>query len=107
LQYHFLVSNIYFGNAKDDSEGRRGWVIGAFISQEQLRHSDTVEVKYGIHSKGEKRSEWVTGEERTALFILQSGRVAINFRDRDVVLERPGDYVMWGARHRPSLGGAR
>lgn len=89
------MSNVYFGNAKDDGQETRGWVVGDFIPEE-LRHSSTVEVKYGVHAKGEARHEWVTGEQRTTLFILQTGRFAMKFRDHDVMLEQVGDYVMWG-----------
>lgn len=96
-----MAEDVYFGNAKDDGRQSRGWIIGNFIPQ-GLRHSDTVEVKYGVHIKGEARSEWVTGEQRTTLFILQTGRFAMNFINHDVMLEKPGDYVMWGpgADHR-------
>jgi quercetin dioxygenase-like cupin family protein len=89
------MSRIYIGNAKDDGRETRGWVVGNFIPQ-GLRHSRNVEVKYGVHAKGETRTEWVSGEERTTLFILQSGRFAMKFRDNEAVLEQPGDYVMWG-----------
>lgn len=90
------MQDVYFGNAKDDGQQTRGWIVGNFIP-EGLCHSGSVEVKYGAHAKGEARHEWVTGEERTTLFILQSGRFAMKFRDHDVVLGRPGDYVMWGS----------
>lgn len=89
------MPDIYFGNAKDDGKETRGWIIGDFIPH-GIRHSEKLEVKYGVHLKGESRSDWVTGEQRTSLFILQTGRLAMNFRDRDVILEQPGDYVMWG-----------
>lgn len=89
------MSDIYFGKAVEDGQDTRGWVVGSFIPQ-GIRHSDTVEVKYGVHAKGEARTEWVTDEDRTTLFILQTGRFAMNFRDKDITLNEPGDYVMWG-----------
>jgi mannose-6-phosphate isomerase-like protein (cupin superfamily) len=95
LWYHAPMADIYINNAKDDGGETRGWIVGSFIPL-GLRHSDIVEVKYGVHAKGEVRTEWVTGEARTTLFILQSGRFTMRFRDKDAVLEKPGDYVMWG-----------
>lgn len=89
------MSNVYYGNATDDGQDTRGWIVGSFIPM-GARHSDRLEVKYGIHAKGESRAEWVTGEQRTTLFVLQSGHFVMKFRDKDVVLDKPGDYVLWG-----------
>ena len=89
------MPDIYFGNAKDDGQDTRGWIIGNFIPQD-LRHSNLIELKYGVHTAGEARREWVTGELRTTLFILQTGRFAMKFKDHGVLLEHPGDYVVWG-----------
>jgi quercetin dioxygenase-like cupin family protein len=38
----------------------------------------------------------VRGEHRTALLVLISGRFRVELPDRSVLLERPGDYVVWG-----------
>ena len=85
------------GNAAADSDKTRGWLVGHFIEQSVgLRHSNDVEIKWGIHKAGEARKEWVTGETRTAIAILMSGQSEMEFRDRTVQLSEPGDYVMWG-----------
>jgi len=89
---------IQTGNAALDSLGTRGWFVGYFIDQSLgLRHSDDVELKWGVHEAGEAREEWVTGEARTAIAIIISGKFEMEFRDQTVVLSQPGDYVMWGS----------
>ena len=41
-------------------------------------------------------AHWVTGEERTALQVLISGRFRVEFPGRSVVLAEQGDYVVGG-----------
>jgi len=89
------MSEIYTGNAEVDGSGARGWIIGSFIPK-GLRHSEAVEIKWGLHKAGEARDEWVTGEQRTTICVLISGTFTIQFRDREVTLGKAGDYVMWG-----------
>lgn len=92
-----LPDGIRTGNAKRDSTDTRGWFVGSFLPKDLgLRHSDDVELKWGTHSAGESRDEWVTGETRTAISILISGNFELEFRDQTVNLSEPGDYVMWG-----------
>lgn len=85
---------IQTGNAK---HAHRGWFVGSFIDKRfGLRHSDEVEIKWGVHIAGEERSDWVTGERRTTAGILIDGKWEMIFRDRIITLEYPGDYVIWG-----------
>ena len=91
------VQPITSGNAQSDSTESRGWFIGSFLEETLgLRHSKDVEMKWGVHAAGESREEWVTGETRTAVAILISGKFELEFRDQTVTLSKPGDYVMWG-----------
>lgn len=88
---------IQTGNAKIDGAATRGWLVGNFLSENcGLRRTDDVEVKWGEHEAGTSREEWVTGETRTALCMLISGKFIVEFRNRTVTLDKPGDYVMWG-----------
>ena len=89
------MAEIYSGNAEIDGSDTRGWIAGSFIP-EGLRHSDNVEIKWGIHSAGEARDEWVIGEQRTTICMLISGKFVVQFRGKEALLEKPGDYVMWG-----------
>jgi hypothetical protein len=60
-----------------------------------VRHTGDVEIKWGVHPKGDKRPEWVTAETRTAAFFLVSGRFRIDLPDRSVVLDAPGAYLVF------------
>ncbi|WP_307834243.1 signal peptidase I [Paractinoplanes lichenicola] len=87
---------IYVGKADLDAPGEQGWLLGHFRPPGDPRHSTDVEIKWGRHPKGDRRAKWVTGEQRTALLILISGRFHVELPDRTVILTEPGDYVVWG-----------
>ncbi|AVT28573.1 MULTISPECIES: signal peptidase I [unclassified Plantactinospora] len=92
-----MRDGIYVGQAEIDGAENGGWLLGHFMPPGvDVRHSAEVEVKWGVHPAGDTRAEWVTGERRTALLVLVSGRFHVELRDRTVVLTRPGDYVVWG-----------
>ncbi|MFD3868971.1 signal peptidase I [Streptomyces sp. NPDC058623] len=87
---------VHTGKAGPDAAGDRGWLLGHFKPSGDPRHSTDVEIKWGVHPKGEERGRWVTGERRTALQVLISGRFRLEFPGRTVVLAEQGDYVVWG-----------
>jgi hypothetical protein len=87
---------LYVGKADLDAPGEHGWLLGHVRPADDPRHSTDVEIKWGRHPKGDRRARWVTGEQRTALLVLISGRFHMEFPDRTVVLTDPGDYVVWG-----------
>jgi hypothetical protein len=84
------------GNAAVDAAGDRGWLLGHFKPLGDVRHSTDVEIKWGVHPCGERRRLWVTGERRTALLMLISGRFRVELPGRSVLLTTQGDYVVWG-----------
>jgi cupin superfamily acireductone dioxygenase involved in methionine salvage len=90
------MNDIYTGNAQDDGQLTKHWIIGHFLPEDDIHHSDDVEIKWGVHQQDDKRQKWVTGENRTAVSILVSGKVIFEFRDKKCELSRQGDYVMWG-----------
>lgn len=90
------MDGVYVGNATVDAAADRGWLLGHFKPLGDLRHSDDVEIKWGVHPPGDRRRRWATGEKRTALLVLISGRFRMEFPDGDVLLEKQGDYVVWG-----------
>ncbi|CAM5634033.1 hypothetical protein SVIOM342S_04458 [Streptomyces violaceorubidus] len=57
----------------------RGWLLGHFKEASDPRHSEDVEIKWGVHPKGDERAHWVTGEDRTALQVLISGRFRVEY----------------------------
>ena len=84
------------GNSVVDS--KKGWFVGDFFDHEKdgLRATGDVEIKWGIHPKGDERLDWVTGETRTTVSILVSGKFKEIFRKKEVVMLKPGDFCMWG-----------
>ncbi|MEV5353261.1 signal peptidase I [Streptomyces sp. NPDC086081] len=91
-----MDDRVYVGNAGRDAVLDRGWILGHFKGAGDPRRSEAVEIKWGVHPRGEARSRWVRGEERTALLVLISGRFRVELPGRSVLLERQGDYVVWG-----------
>jgi hypothetical protein len=90
-------TQIHYGNAVEDGSQTRGWLVGHFIGQEHgIRSSRDVEIKWGIHPAGDKRPEWTTVEHRSTIVVLLDGKFRIDLRSGSVMLERRGDYVMWG-----------
>nr|WP_062330272.1 hypothetical protein [Herbidospora sakaeratensis] len=91
-----MTERVYVGNANADALLDRGWLLGHFRPSGDARHSDEVEIKWGVHPAGEERTQWVRGESRTAMIVLISGRFRMELPDRSVVLEKQGDYLVWG-----------
>jgi quercetin dioxygenase-like cupin family protein len=60
-----------------------------------LRNTD-LEVKWFTHAKGETRPEWSPASSVRTLNILVRGRFALLFPDHEVLLEKEGDFVLFG-----------
>ena len=90
----------HFGNAAVDGAERQGWVVGAFMEPGDVRLSRAVEIKWGVHSSGERREAWFEDETRTTVVMLVSGRFQIELSVGSALLAEPGDYAMWG----PGIG---
>jgi uncharacterized cupin superfamily protein len=87
----------YSGNAAEDGRETRGWLLGHFINPaEGVRSSKDVEVKWGVHSAGDERSEWTADDQRTTLVLLVQGNFRVDLTEGSVTLVRQGDYVVWG-----------
>lgn len=87
----------YSGNAADDGAESRGWILGHFMDPSAgERSTDALEVKWGVHQAGERRTDWVTGDKRTTLVLLIRGCFHVKFRDGNAPLTRQGDYLVWG-----------
>jgi hypothetical protein len=87
------------GNAAAD--GIRGWFIGQFIPPSSgLAHQEALEMKWQLHSKGERRQGFAQSPKATTISILVSGSFATRFRlpdgMREIILTRPGDYIVYG-----------
>jgi quercetin dioxygenase-like cupin family protein len=89
--------NWYSGNAAEDGRETRGWLLGHFIDPAKgVRSSKDVEVKWGIHPAGEKRSDWTADDQRTTLVLLVEGNFRVDLTEGPVTLVRQGDYAVWG-----------
>jgi hypothetical protein len=88
---------VYVGSAPADAPANHGWLLGHFLPGDDPRHSDDIEIKWGIHPAGDERAQWVTEDHRTAAILLISGRFRIDLPDRTVLLARQGDYVVFHA----------
>jgi hypothetical protein len=91
-----VAESVYVGNAGVDGAHNSGWLLGHFMPPDRLLHSADVEIKWGVHARGDRRAAWATGEARTALLVLIRGAFYVELRDRTVLLREPGDYVVWG-----------
>ncbi|GHH72511.1 hypothetical protein GCM10017673_27550 [Streptosporangium violaceochromogenes] len=93
-----MADNWYTGNATDDADQHRGWLMGHFIDPQAggVRSTDALEVKWGIHPAGQQRPEWTADDQRTTLLLLIQGRFRLDLTLGSTTLERQGDYVVWG-----------
>jgi hypothetical protein len=91
------VSAPTFGNAAQAARDTRGWFLGHFVpgAANPLRSED-VELKWFVHGKGEARSEWAPPSPVRTLNVLIRGSFVLMFPDREVALEREGDFVLFG-----------
>ncbi len=88
------MQSVYFGNVNNESTAQRGWFIGHFIEdKDSLRFSQDVEMKWGIHQKGERRDEWSVCATATTMSLVVQGQMRMIFREQEMVL-KPGDYYI-------------
>lgn len=95
LASRLMVKNVYIGNAGADASHDRGWLLGHFKPAADTRHSRDVEVKWGMHARGDRRAQWVDGETRSALLLLVNGRFRVELPGQSVLLAKQGDYVVF------------
>lgn len=91
-----LPSSVGFGNAVTDGKLRKGWWVGHFMSPTTAQHATDVETKWVSHLAGAKHGRFSTNTVATSMAILITGKHRIEFEETYVVLENPGDYVIWG-----------
>lgn len=91
-----MADDWYMGNAVADGKDHRGWLVGYFLDGSGVCASEVVEIKWGIHPRGEGRHAWHTDEQRTTVLILVKGRFRLELSVGAFVLEHEGDYAIWG-----------
>ena len=93
--------SFYFGNANADQVRGSGWFVGQFVPPEHgLRHQTEVELKWGVHTDGEKRSHPWANQNGTTIAALLEGSLKIAFHidgtRQEVTLRTKVDYVAFG-----------
>ncbi len=91
----------YFGNANADQVCGSGWFVGQFVPAELgFRHQTDVELKWGVHPDGDKRTRPWANENGTTIAILIEGCLRVTFHldgtHQEVALQTKGDYVVFG-----------
>jgi len=97
------MKSIFSGNLNKNilkNPERKGWLLGHFIKSPILLNSTDIEIKWGIHKKGEKYKKAKGNKKAKSLAILVRGRVRIYFPDQNkaVVLSKEGDFLIWSPK---------
>jgi hypothetical protein len=93
---------VYFGNAAIDQVRGTGWFVGQFVPAGLgVRHQTDVELKWGIHTDGERRSRGAEAvADATTISILIRGSLRAVFYNEQavqvVMMENEGDYIIFG-----------
>jgi hypothetical protein len=93
--------SFYSGNAAVDQVRGTGWFIGQFVPAELgLRHQTDVELKWGLHKDGEKRSHpWANGNATTVSVLIRGAlrvELQVGAAPQVVTLRKEGDYIVFG-----------
>src|SRR4051794_29495641 len=93
--------SFYFGNAAMDQVRDSGWFLGQFVPAEQgPRHQNDVELKWGIHPDGHKRSQPAANGNATTVSVLIQGTLKLELHvdatPQLVTLKEQGDYLIFG-----------
>lgn len=84
------------GNASENNQS--GWFVGPFLKGLGIRHTDRVQIKWGVHQAGDRREKISDGFGFCSAAVLVNGSFLLEFPSRSgtVLLSRPGDYVLYG-----------
>ncbi|TAL57680.1 MAG: signal peptidase I [Nanoarchaeota archaeon] len=91
------MEKILSGNLNKEKK-RRGWFIGHFMDRTSPFKSDDFEVKWRVHPKGEKKKFPAFNEKARTISILISGKFAVRFPDKEIILRKAGDFEYHGAK---------
>ena len=88
--------NVTSGNAVAAARDTRGWFLGHFVRGDALLRTSDLELKWWTHPKGDRRAEWSPPSAARTLNVLIRGHFVLVFPDREVALEKEGDFVLFG-----------
>ena len=96
------MESVSWGNASTlaANEGKAYWVIGHMVQENDPRHTDQFELKWGRHLRGEKYPDFVPSKVGVrSISILIHGRMRLMFKrgteTQTVILQTEGDFVLW------------
>ncbi|HVT83438.1 MAG TPA: signal peptidase I [Phycisphaerae bacterium] len=97
LQQEDMMDGVLFANAAAAGTPYRGWFVGHFVRG--LGQTSDVEIKWGVHPKGQQNGSFATNARAHSLSVLVSGRFRIIFESggerEEVMLEKAGDFALW------------
>jgi hypothetical protein len=78
----------------------RGWFIGSFLDKSSLLSNNDLEIKWGVHKKGELYDKIRAVKHSKSLSILIRGKIGIDFPDlnKKIILKKEGDYLYWSEK---------
>ncbi len=90
----------YKGNAHNEGKKaeRPGWFIGSFLDTPyNLCQTSDVEIKWGIHTAGDSRTEQGTSDFASTLTLLINGKFVIKFpkTGKQIELTDSGDFTLY------------
>ena len=91
---------MHFMHGKAGRDAMRGWFVGQFVPAEhELRRRTDMELKWGVHPKGERRGDtWASYRTSTTISVLIDGSLIVKLRVdgqvHEVLLEEKGDYLI-------------
>ncbi|GAA6617040.1 cupin domain-containing protein [Scytonema sp. NUACC26] len=92
------MTEVVFGNAASEGTNRWGWFLGHFITPtDDPRSTEELEVKWANYKVGDSRVKWSVNNQAATIAILIHGEFRLKLEDREILLSREGDYVLWGA----------
>ena len=95
MDNNFISGNL--NNIVSKNPKTNGWFIGHFIEKPSFFNDKDIEIKWGIHKKGEKLEKIRASNNSKSLSILISGKTKISFPDlkKEIILSKQGDFVYW------------
>jgi hypothetical protein len=97
------MSHPHKGNAIIDGYKTGGWIVGNKPSMAGLFKNTDVFIKYGLHHNGDEcKQPYQPSSKINVSILVYGGPFMYSFKDysgndlSDQVLEKPGDYVIYG-----------
>ena len=80
--------------------GAGGLLVSSFLPNLGFRHQTELELKWGVHPDGEKRSHPWANQNGTTISVLIEGSLRVTFHidgtTKEVTLRTKGDYLAFG-----------